>query len=121
MRRAAAWSVAIVLVVLAARALAYALSPAPLATTLAHAAGGPALPVVALVSGALGLAAACAVLWLAALGVRERQLLEGGSPAPPLDLRRAALRAGGLFAVACPAFALLESTLHWRAGLGWHG
>src|SRR3954470_9909618 len=119
--RRAAWGLAVVLVVLAARALAYALSPAPPAATLGHAAGGPALPVVALVCGALGLGTACAVLWVAALGVRERQLLECATPAPALDLRRAALRAGVLFAVASLLFAALESTLHWRAGLGWHG
>src|SRR4051794_22581086 len=97
--RRAAWGVSVVLVVLAARALAYALSPAPLAATFSHAAGGPALPVVALVSRALGLGTACAILWLAALGVRERQSLERGPAPPPLDLRRAALRAAVLFAL----------------------
>lgn len=118
--RATAWTAVVALVVLAARALAYALSPSPLAAALQHQAGGPALPVVALVSGALGLGVACAILWLAALGVGERSQLEG-TPRPRLGLRRAATHAAALCVVSCLAFALLESTLHWRAGLGWHG
>jgi len=34
---------------------------------------------------------------------------------------RLTVRALALFAATSLAFALLESYLHWRAGLGWHG
>jgi hypothetical protein len=103
--------------------LAYAVSDSPQAPVLEHAAGGPRLPVIALVSGILGLGGACAVLWLAALGVRERRLLEGGALVrePRLRLKPVVPRAAALFVAASLAFALLESTIHWRAGLGWHG
>ena len=69
---------------------------------------------------------ALAVCWLAALGVRERRLLEraaalaGPRAADPPGARarergRLSLRRRSV------AFALLEATIHWRAGLGWHG
>ena len=60
------------------------------------------------------------VVWLAALGVRERALL-ADAPAPPLRLARLVVRAAVLFVTTCFAFALFESWEHWRAGLGWHG
>jgi hypothetical protein len=115
--RPLAASAAVAIIVLAARALAYALVPAG---ALGGAVGGPALPVVIVVSLALGLGGACVVLWAASLGVRERARLERRA-APRLALRAFALRAGGLFAASAVAFAALESYLHWRAGLGFHG
>ena len=75
----------LVLVLLGGRALAYAATPTPLAGEL----GGPRLPVIAVV--ALGAAALLSfgVLWLAALGVRERHALElAPGPAPRLSLAR---------------------------------
>ena len=121
--RRLAWLAAVVLVVLGARTLAYALSPSPLAGDLSHRAGGPALPVVTVVAAGLALALASAVVFLASLSVRERLLLE---PAPVrFESRLRPLRilaaAAALWLVAMPAFALLESYIHWRAGLGWHG
>jgi hypothetical protein len=123
MRRALAWLGVGGLVVLGARSIVYALSPSPLAAELSHRAGGPGLPVIALVSVLLALAVSVAVVWLAALGVRERRLLE---PRPViadsrLRLGRLPVRALGLWLVTMPAFALLESYIHWRQGLGWHG
>ena len=120
--RALAWAGAGALVVLAARAIAYALSPDPLARTLEREAGGPRLPVVALVSLSLSLVFACAVLWLAALGVRERRVLAAlpKDDAPRLRLGRVAVRAAFLFGATTLAFGALESYLHHRAGLGWH-
>ena len=67
--------VAAALVVLLARSIAYALAPSPAARVLEHRAGGPALPVLTLVALALGLSFAIAICWLAAFGVRERELL----------------------------------------------
>jgi hypothetical protein len=118
--RAAAWLGGGALVVLAARAIAYALSPSLLAQAFEGRAGGPALPFVAVVAVVLGVAVAAGVVWVAALGVRERALL-ADAPAPPLRLARLAVRAAVLFVTTCFAFALFESWEHWRAGLGWHG
>ena len=112
-------------VVLAARALVYALAPSQtlILAELEHKTGGPRLTGV--VVGVLVLAAALAagVLWLAAVAVRERLALEPRElvARPRLDTRRLALRAAALFVCTSLAFALLESTIHWRAGLGWHG
>jgi hypothetical protein len=123
MRRTLGWTAAATLVVLGSRSIAYALSPSPLAAELSHRAGGPTLPVVAVVAGGLSLALSIAVVSLAALGVRERRLLETRAfVAPPrLRLRRLVARALVLWLVTMPAFALLESYIHWRQGLGWHG
>jgi hypothetical protein len=124
MRRAAGWAGAGVLVVLAARTVAYALEPSPLARELSRGAGGPRLWVLATVVLALGAALATAVVWLAAIGVAERRRLERRRlVAPPRRVRvgRLLLRAAGLWGATAAGFALLESTLHWHAGLGWHG
>jgi hypothetical protein len=123
MRRGLAWSAIAALVVLGSRTIVYALSPSPLAAELSHRAGGPALPAVAVASAALALVVSVAVISLAALGVRERLLLETRPVvAPPrLRLGRLAVRALALWLVTMPAFALLESYIHWRQGLGWHG
>ena len=116
------WAPAVALLVLAARWLAYALAvPSPLTNRLEASAGGPSLVVVTIV--ALGLAAAVSVfvVWLAAVGVRERHRLEPERVRPVLRLRRLALRAVLLYAASSVAFAGFESYLHWRAGLGFHG
>lgn len=118
--RALAWLGGGALVVLAARAIVYALSPSPLAQAFEGKAGGPALPFVVVGAAVLGIAIAAVVLGLAALGVRERALL-ADAPRPPLRLRRLVVRAAILFVTTCFAFALFESWEHWRAGLGWHG
>jgi hypothetical protein len=123
MKRASAWLFAVTLVVLGSRTIAYAISPSPLAAELSHQAGGPALPVIAVVAVVLAVAVSAAVVWLAALGVRERRLLETRPVVvePRLRLGLLAARAFGLWLIAMPAFAYLESTIHWRDGLGWHG
>jgi hypothetical protein len=111
--------------VLAARVLAYALAPQQnlLSLRLEHAAGGPRL--IAVAAAALGIASvtAVAVVGLAALAVRERMELSTDLVVSPPRLRplRLAGRLAALFVVASLGFALLESYLHWRAGLGWHG
>jgi hypothetical protein len=121
MRRLPIWAATTALLVLTARWLAYALAPSPLARALEHKAGGPSLVTVTLV--ALGLATLVATLavWLAALGVRERARLRPERIAPRLRLRRLAARAVGLYVASSLAFALFESYLHWRAGIGFHG
>jgi hypothetical protein len=121
--RLASWVVAGAVVVLGARSLAYALSPAPLARLLEHRAGGPALPLVTLVSLTFAVALAAAIVWLTAIGVGERRALETRPVAFDARLRlgRLVARAVGLWLVTMPAFALTESYIHWRQGLGWHG
>lgn len=122
-QRALAGAGLLLLVVLGGRALAYALSPSPLAVELSQRAGGPTLPVVTAISLTLALTVSAAALWLAALGVRERLLLEPRPVLAPPRLRPARLliRAVVLSGASMLAFAMLESYIHWRAGLGWHG
>lgn len=118
----AIWLGVVALLVLAARWLAYALAaPTPLSNQLEASTGGPRLVVVTLVSLGLAAAVSTAAVWLAALGVRERQRLQPRRELPRLRLRRLTLRAAGLYAASSLAFALFESYLHWRAGLGFHG
>jgi hypothetical protein len=115
---------AAVLVILLARTIAYALAPSPAARLLEHRAGGPALPVLVLISLVLGASVAIAICWLAALGVRERSLLEQRLLAEPVPAFRAGrmLALGlGLSIATSIGGGLFEAYLHWRGGLGWHG
>jgi hypothetical protein len=123
MKRASAWLAAATLVVLGSRAIVYAVSPSPLAAELSQRAGGPSLPAITFVALLLALAVSVAIVWLAAVGVRERRLLETRPviAASRLRLRLLLPRALALWLVTMPAFALLESYIHWRQGLGWHG
>ncbi len=115
------WPAVVALLVLTARWLAYELAPSPLARVLEHSAGGPSLVIVTLVSLGLAVLASVLVVWLAALGVRERARLQPERVAPRLRLRRLAVRAIALCLASSLAFALFESYLHWRAGIGFHG
>jgi hypothetical protein len=122
--RALSRIVATVLVVLFARSIAYAIAPSPAARVLEYRAGGPALPALTLVALALGGSLAIAICWLAALGVRERELLEPRVltvPAPRFRPAHTFALALALSVVTSAAGGLLEAYLHWRAGLGWHG
>ncbi|HEY2217832.1 MAG TPA: hypothetical protein VGH35_00690 [Gaiellaceae bacterium] len=124
MRRAAVWAVLGACVVLATRAVVYALAPWQTVAVLQleHKAGGPHLALVLGVGVAVAGAVAAAVLWLAVVAVRERLALEPRAlGAPRLSLPRLAVRGVLFFAATSLAFAYLESYLHWRAGLGWHG
>ena len=115
------WPAIVALLVLTARWLAYELAPSPLARVLEHSAGGPSLVIVTLVSLGLTLLASVLVVWLAAVGVRERARLQPERVAPSLRVRRLGLRAVGLYVASSFAFATFESYLHWRAGIGFHG
>ena len=122
MTRRLHWLPLAALVVLAARALAYALAPhaTVVGNELEQQAGGPGLVVTAAAALTGAALVASAVLWIAAMAVRERHLLSGGE-APVLRPLRVLGAALGLFVVTSLAFASLESYLHWRAGLGFHG
>jgi hypothetical protein len=124
------WLGTAALVVLAARSIAYALASSnsllleqrALRTGLQHSAGGPRLVVVALVAFGLTIGLAAALVWLASVGVRERAALAPGRVEPPrLRLLRVTGHALALTLVTCGAFSALESYLHLRAGLPWHG
>ncbi|MDX6387349.1 MAG: hypothetical protein QOD85_1151, partial [Gaiellaceae bacterium] len=122
--RAGLWLGSGVLVVLLARSIAYAVSPAPAARVHEGRAGGPSLPVVTLVVLALGASLAIAICALAAMGVNERARLEARrlvTPVPSLGAGRMVLSALLLSATTSIAGGLFEAFLHWRAGLGWHG
>lgn len=119
------WASLVVAVVLATRTLVYALAPQSL--LLAELADnrmvGPhlTLPLLAIMAAATVLGAGA--LAVAVASVRVRLELEGGRLVSPPRLRPALLtgRALALFLVASLAYAILESTIHWREGLGWHG
>jgi hypothetical protein len=113
-------AIAVILVVLTARSLAYATEPGASARFLEHRAGGPAVPALALV--ALGICAALAVTvcWLVAVGVRERALVVRRE-APSFAVVRTGVTALFLALTACFVGGMFEAYLHWRAGLGWHG
>jgi hypothetical protein len=119
--RHALWAGTVALLVLTARWLAYELAPSPLARVLEHQAGGPSMVTVTLVSLGVAAVGSTAVVWLAALGVRERARLRPERVPPTLRLRRTALRAAALYVTSAFAFAMFESYLHWRAGIGFHG
>jgi hypothetical protein len=120
MTRLLVWFGAGTLVVLTARTFAYAVEPTPAARLLEDRAGGPALPVLILVSLSIGFALAVAVCSLAAFGVRERALLARRRP-PEFRVRRAVLFALALGVGTSVVGGFFEGYLHWRAGLGWHG
>jgi len=124
MRRGVLWSGIVALVVLAARSLAYQLAPAPTSLTVAlqHQAGGPRLVVTIVAALGLAFGGAAAVLWLASTAVTERHAARSRSGSPPsLRLATIARTALLLFGATALGFAVVESYLHWRAGLGMHG
>ena len=118
------WDAIALLIVLATRWLVYALAPqSVLLAALANKEPGPNLT-VPLVGGVLVAAGiAIAVLWVALIAVRERLALEGRRllATPRLSPGVLAARFAALFVVSSFLFAMMESTIHWRDGLGWHG
>jgi hypothetical protein len=119
--RAAGFTVVVAVVVLTARTLAYALAPDPRAEALGRVTGGPRPLVVGLV--ALGLAGllAGAVLWLSAIGVRERHRLRPAGAAPRMRVLPVLGRAIAISVAASLAFSALETAIHVQDGLGFHG
>ncbi|HUK95592.1 MAG TPA: hypothetical protein VLU96_11130 [Gaiellaceae bacterium] len=116
------WLGLVALLVLVARWLCYALAPPTLLSTrLQASAGGPRLVVVTLVSLGLAALVSTATVSIAALGVRERQRLRPERVPPRLRVGRFAASALFLFVASSFTFAMFESYLHWRAGIGFHG
>jgi hypothetical protein len=125
MTRAGVWTLFGGVVVLATRAIVYALAPSQsqLLVSLEHKTGSPQLISVVIGIALAAAALAAAVLWVAVVAVRERLALERRKlvDAPRVRPLRLAARSLAFFLAASVAFAMLESYLHWRAGLGWHG
>jgi hypothetical protein len=123
--RSSAWCATSGLAVLVARTIAYALAPQPsaLSVELGRSAGGAHLVVVTLVALGCASTAAVAIVGFAALAVRERLALERALvlALPGFRPLRVARRSAYLFVATATGFALVESYVHWRAGLGWHG
>ena len=125
-RRVLGWLGLVALVELVTRAVVYALAPTP-AAQLAHlegSLGGPRPLVVAAVALTLGVAGAVALLTFAAMGVNERWALSDPARrgrAPHLRWGLAARRAVVLWLAGLLVFMSVESYLHWRSGLGFHG
>ena len=118
------WTLVVVAVVLAPRTIAYALAPqSVLLAALAHNQVGPDVTVPLLAAVLASAGGAAAVLWLAAVAVSERISLEGRRLVRRPRLRPWVLvgRYVVLLAVSSFTFAMVESTIHWREGLGWHG
>jgi hypothetical protein len=121
--RVGGWIATIAAIVLAARAVAYSFAPpTPTGRTLEGATGGPPL-VLGLVACLLAVAVAVTLVGTAAVAISERRRLEPLSIVDSRGIRprRIVLQTLFLFLAASAAFALFESYLHWRAGLGWHG
>ncbi len=120
--QAVLWLGLVALLVLVARWLCYALAPPTLLSTrLQASAGGPRLVVVTLVSLGLAALVSTVTVSIAALGVRERGRLRPERVPPRLRVRRLAASALFLFVASSLSFAMFESYLHWRAGIGFHG
>jgi hypothetical protein len=122
--RYAVWTLLTAAVVLATRAIVYALAPTQtlIVAKLEHKSTSQATVVLAGI-GLLAAALGTGVAWLAVVAVRERLALEPRELIDPPRLRitRLAARTVALFGAASLVFGLLESYVHWRAGLGWHG
>jgi hypothetical protein len=123
--RLAIWLLIASAVVLATRVVVYAFAPSELqlAVQFEQRAGGPHLADALISVSLLAVGLAAVVLWLVVVAVRERVALEGRRlvEAPHLPIARLALRLPALFFVTSCSFAMLESYIHWREGLGWHG
>jgi hypothetical protein len=90
---------------------------------LKHRTGNPHVLTAAFAGAGIAISLAAIVLWLAIVAVRERLALEGrdAGEVPRPGLPRLGVRAVALTTVTSLTFAYLESYLHWREGLGWHG
>jgi hypothetical protein len=122
MRRAAGWIALVALLELVVRAVVYGMNHDPLGAGDAF--GGPGFAAVVLVAVGLGVVLSSGLVWIASLGVRERWALaedRPAGPAPRIARRPLLLRALALTLVGWVVFAGVETLVHMRAGLGFHG
>jgi hypothetical protein len=126
LRRALAWLAFVAVLELVTRSVVYGLAPTPDAASreLGGRLGGPGFVTVLVV--ALGLAAvlSAGLVWLAALGVRERWALAEDRPAggpPRVSVAALLARAVALTLAGWLTFAAVETAIHLHEGLGFHG
>lgn len=121
-RRAAGWLALVALLEVVVRAVVYGMAHDPLRAgdTL----GGPGFAAVLLVALTLGVVLSSGLVWVASLGVRERWALAEDRPTGPMPriaLRPLLLRALALTLVGWLVFAGVETLVHMKAGMGFHG
>ena len=114
---------AVVVVLLLARSIAYAIAPTSAARMLEHRAGGPALPVLTLVALALAVARGRDLLagcfrCARTCAARTSRARRSAASIPPCAHACAGVRSRQSRRLQAGLF---EAYLHWRAGLGWHG
>jgi hypothetical protein len=123
-RRIVMWALVGVFVVSLGRWIAYALAAGTVAQKLSSQGAGARPAVVAAISLGLALAATAIGLWLVAAGLRERSHLEldgWAAPSRPFSARRLLARSAALSAVTIVVFTTVESLIHYKDGLGFHG
>jgi len=111
---------------LAARAIVYGLAPSAdeASRHLGGRLGGPGFLAVLLVGVGIAAGLSVAAVWLASLGVRERWALADErplGPPPRVAVARLLTRALALTLAGWLTFAAVESVIHLREGLGFHG
>lgn len=122
--RACGWLGVVMLLELITRAVVYGMAPAtPAARALGGELGGPSFAATLVVALGLAVILSTAVVWLASMGVRERWALaeERYDSLAPIAVERIVVRAVMLTLVGWLVFAGIETTIHLRAGLGFHG
>jgi hypothetical protein len=124
--RGIAWMGVIVLVELVARAIVYGMAPSAgeASRALGGHLGGPGFVATLLVAMGLGALISTGLVWMASMGVRERwalaeQRLEGSPPRVRVGLLLR--RTLALTLVGWLTFAGIETVIHMREGLGFHG
>ena len=122
--RACGWLAVSAAGAMLARALVYSFGPAhtPIGEQLAGATGRPSVT-VELIACAVAVCASVAMVGTAAVAVAERRRLEplALSASAAIEPLRRACWALGIVVGSSLVFTILESYLHWRAGLGLHG
>ena len=126
LRRALGWLGVVALLELVARTVVYGLAPSAseASRVLGGHLGGPGFAAVLLVALGLGTLLAAGIVWLASLGVRERWALAEERPAgapPRIDVLAIVRRAVVLTLAGWLTFASIETVIHLREGLGFHG
>jgi hypothetical protein len=125
-RRGLGWLAFVVALELLTRTVVYGMAPSAgeASRALGGHLGGPGFVVVLLVAVGLAGLLSVGLVWLASMGVRERWTLAERRPegAPPrIALRPLLTRALALTLVGWLTFAGVETVIHLRAGLGFHG
>lgn len=122
LRRVLGWVAVIALLELVVRAAVYGMAND--VTGAGQRLGGPGFVAVLLVALSLGALVSVGMVWLAGMGIRERWALAERRPegdAPRIALRPMLRRAAALTLAGWLVFAAVETWIHWRAGMGFHG